>query len=130
MTTIHEFAAKLNGREYGNETTKKECYEAKKLGFVIIYGYSDDNVELDGATTFKLNAKDVIPKHDDCECKYCGYDKIQAETIEAVWCGESDYSWTFKTKVPHATFDIMEDGETFCRGIVIDTRNLPGYVEQ
>jgi hypothetical protein len=37
--------------------------------------------------------------------------------IDAVWC-EGEYSWTYKTNIPHATFDIWEDGEKYCKGIV------------
>jgi hypothetical protein len=45
------------------------------------------------------------------------------KTIEAIW-GKDGYSWTYKTDIPHATFDIFEDGEKFCRGIVFDIKSL------
>lgn len=39
--------------------------------------------------------------------------------IEAVWCpDEPDCSWAYKTDIPHVTFDVVEDGELYCRGIV------------
>ena len=44
--TKEELAAMLNGREYGKEITKAEEEKAKANGLVVIYGYSDDNVEL------------------------------------------------------------------------------------
>ena len=40
--TIKEFAGMLNGREYGHEITKKEEALAKKLGYVVVFGASDD----------------------------------------------------------------------------------------
>ena len=41
--------------------------------------------------------------------------------IDAYWCPkELDCSWAYKSSVPASTFDIMEDGELYCRGIVID----------
>lgn len=39
--------------------------------------------------------------------------------IEAIWSpDEIDASWLIKTDIPHATFDILEDGDLFCRGVV------------
>jgi len=49
MITAEELAAKLNGREYGEEITDTEEIEAKKSGLVVIFGYSDDSAELRGA---------------------------------------------------------------------------------
>lgn len=39
---INEFAAILNGREYLSEMTPHDRDTAKKLGYVIVYGASDD----------------------------------------------------------------------------------------
>lgn len=47
--TLKEFAKMLDGREYGGEITKEEEALAKELGFVVVFGYSDDNAELRGA---------------------------------------------------------------------------------
>jgi hypothetical protein len=49
--------------------------------------------------------------------------KESAKTIEVVWDAEG-YSWIYETEIPHAVFDILEDGEKFCRGIVFDIRSL------
>jgi hypothetical protein len=49
----------------------------------------------------------------------------KAATIEALWCKENGYSWTYKTAIPHAAFDIMEDKLKYCRGIVIALKDLP-----
>jgi hypothetical protein len=41
------------------------------------------------------------------------------QKIKAVWDPEDiDASWKIETEIPHETFDIMEDGELFCRGVV------------
>ena len=47
--TSKELAELLNGREYGEETTPEIIKLAKDNGLVIVYGYSDDNTELEGA---------------------------------------------------------------------------------
>jgi hypothetical protein len=45
---------------------------------------------------------------------YLGFAKV-----EAVWCPKgADYSWGYKTEIPHETFTIMEDDEPYCKGIV------------
>ena len=45
--------------------------------------------------------------------------------ITAVWCDpESGASWSYKTDIPHETFNIYEDGELFCIGIVFSIDDL------
>ena len=36
----------------------------------------------------------------------------------------SNVSWSYLTDIPHKTFDIMEDGEIYCRGIVFSLDDL------
>lgn len=136
--TKEQLAKNLNGREFGDEIFESEEREAEASGLVVIFGYSDDNTEFRGAisdevgcyngATLLLHSRGVLPRHDDCcACDFCGY-KAAAEKcakVEALWCEEPGYSWTYKTEVPHATFEIVEDGEKYCRGIVIDTVSLP-----
>lgn len=136
--TKESLAEQLNGREYRDEITKDEEVQAKDAGLLVVFGYSDDNTEFRGAVNDELGAYEggeyllhhggVLPKDEDhrCDCNYCGYE-AKAErclTLSAVW-QSGGYAWIYKTKVPHATFDIMEDGEKYCRGIVIDMKDLP-----
>ena len=104
--TIFEFADGLNDREYLNEITPLEEQRAKELGFVVVFGYSDDNAEFRGAI------------YDEIGCYNGGRVYEQGSLyIDAVWCG-GDYCWTYNTNIPHAVFDIYEDGEKYCEGIV------------
>lgn len=132
-----QLAALLNGREYCEEITKEECAAAKRAGLLVIFGANDDSMELRGAFedevscygggTFYLTRRGLLATHseEDCNCAFCGYGeaKAKAKAIEAVWC-DYGYSWTYWTEIPHATFKIVEDGEKFCRGIVIDIADL------
>lgn len=143
--TKEELAAKLNGREMRKEITRAEAEEAKKDGLLVIYGYSDDNTEFDGlfsdevgcydGGTFLIDKEGVLCAWFDIrgdlnedEARHFLNRKPNAKKIEAVWCaklpGIGTVSWTYKTDLPHATFDIMEDGEVYCRGIVIDAKDL------
>jgi hypothetical protein len=131
-------AATLNGREYGQEISPDEEKQAKSNGLVIVFGYSDDNVEFRGAineelgcgenTVIQLHSKGILdyPKH-ECDCNFCNYKPIanQCAEIKTLWCKIPDYSWTYETSIPHAVFDILEDGGTYCRGIVFSISDLP-----
>ncbi len=55
-----QLAAQLNGREYGSEITKEEEAAAKKAGLVVVYGASDDLVELRGAIEEEVGAYDML----------------------------------------------------------------------
>lgn len=136
--TMKEFAKMLSGREYGMELTKDEERQAADAGLVVAYGYSDDNVELRGAideevgawdgTTIRLTKTGVLQgptcdSAENCECPYFSAAKNAAKTIEAVW-GAGGVSWTFETDIPHETFNIYEDGELFCVGIVFSVEDL------
>lgn len=132
--TPSDFAARLNGRTYGSEMTKSEEAEARGMGYIVIFGYSDDNVELRGAiydeigayegTTFRITPTGLMPSwdsldHDEGECE--AYFKKKAGPgfdVTANW-DDDGYSWTYTTDKPHATFEIFDEGEKYCRGIVV-----------
>ena len=109
--TLKEFAKMLDGREYRHEITKEEEALAKELGFVVVFGYSDDNAELRGAID------------DEISC-YDGGELFHIDlpaTIYADWCPEDiDCSWAYGTSIPHEQFYIYEDGDLYCVGIVCD----------
>lgn len=109
--TLKEFAKMLDGREYRHEITKEEEALAKELGFVVVFGYSDDNAELRGAIDDEIGCFDGgVLEHDDLP-----------NMIYAMWCPEYiDCSWAYQTSIPHEKFHIYEDGELYCVGIVCD----------
>ena len=135
--TKEKLAEQLNGREIGDEITKQEEAAAKAAGLVVIFGASDDLMEFRGAIydeaypgeegIVKLHRGGILDSHDDCECKFCGYESKAKKccSVQAQWCKKPDYSWTYKTNLPHATFEIGEDGGKYCRGIVVELNALP-----
>jgi len=132
--TIQEFAKMLDGREMGNEMTWEQKEQAKALGFVVVFGYSDDNAEFRGVIEDEVGCYDggkIYLNEDgifeECEedCKYSRIAKKKCKVIEAVWDDGSGISWKYETDIPHATFDVMEDEEDiFCVGIVFDIKSL------
>lgn len=133
--THQEMAALLNGREYRNEMTEEEEALAKKHGLVVIFGASDDLCELRGAIydevgvfdggKFYIRAGKVLEMPDREEADTLRKFGIEPQALKhnairviALWCKEDSYSWTYEIARQHSTFDIMEDGEKYCRGIV------------
>lgn len=109
--TLKEFAQMLDGSEYLNEITKEEKALAKELGFVVVFGYSDDNAELRGAIDDEIDCfNGGVLEHDDLP-----------SAVYADWCPEDiDCSWAYRTSIPHENFNIYENGELYCVGIVCD----------
>ncbi len=134
--TAKELAEMLSGRKYGMEITKDEAQRAADAGLVVVYGYSDDNVEFSGAiseevvayngTTVRLT-KNGLFDEPECgieDCPYCTAAQKEAKTIKAVWHDNGGPCWTFETDIPHETFTIIEDGEPWCIGIVFSIAGI------
>ena len=132
---------KLNGREYRSEITKEESKEAMERGLVVVFGASDDHMEFEGAIYDEIGAYDggsafvtenglVESECDEGEdCPYYKKELAKAHEIKAVWCpcddkGNTYASWLIKTEIPHHAFDIMEDGELYCRGVVFSLADV------
>ncbi len=131
---VNELAAILTGREYRLEISDSEEVLAKAAGLVVVFGASDDLMEFRGAisdelgawngTTARLSMAGLLKSWEEVDkedeeameayfkAKLSGFSEIEAQ-----WDSEG-YSWTFRTDIPHATFEIVEDGEPYCRGIV------------
>lgn len=136
--TKEQFAAMLNGREYGSEITRDEAKTAKENGLVVVYGYSDDNCEFEGAIDEEIPClegrvitfnKDGSNFTDDNGKIFLTYHQKKStpepNKIEAVFSpSDPDCTWIYKTDIPHATFNIYEDGELFCVGIVFSINDL------
>lgn len=139
-----ELAAKLHGREYLREITDEEAKQAKAAGLVVAFCASDDLIEFRGAIrdegdcydggTVLIDAKGVLPSWDEAsESEETAQEyferKAKARTITALWplANEPGYTWTYKTDIPHETFEIVEDGEPYCRGIVFNIRDISPF---
>lgn len=130
--TKEDLAAQIDGREYGAELTEEESAQAKANGLVVVFGASDDLMEFRGAIydeqgvydggTALIDGSGLLPEREQIEDDATLEDWVErrktAKTIEALWAEEGDYSWTYKTSIPHATFEIVEGDDAYCRGIV------------
>ena len=134
-----ELAAILNGIEYPCRIQSNILAQAAAAGLVIVYGGSDDLMEFAGLITDEagvynggkvdIDIDGVIPdfvevEHgvESCQKWLARYEK--RNTIEALWCKEDGYSWTYRTQIPHETFDVKDGDGLYCRGIVFSVEDL------
>ena len=132
-----EAAAALNGNEYRNEGSRELFAQMKQDGLVAVFGASDDLMELRGAIDDESGAYDggevyvtrkglLANRCDDEDCPYHADERKHAVIIHGFWCEEgSGADWTYQTTIPHKTFEIMEDGAVYCRGIVFALADVP-----
>lgn len=128
--TRDEAAAALDGGQYREEGSRDLFAAMKAAGLVAVFGASDDLMEFRGAIDDEVGAYDGGTAYltgaglleNDCgndRCPHFERAKERAKTIEAVWSPEGEnLSWVYGTEIPHATFQINEDDEPYCRGIV------------
>ncbi|MDM4014945.1 hypothetical protein [Roseiconus lacunae] len=139
---VGSFAERLNGRERREEITDDEIQTAKENGLVVIYGHSDDLVILAGAisdevsafggTTFRFAKCGLCRDWDEIDHddlfqvrEFIRRESLPTIEVRALWC-ELGYRWAWwiETDGECGVFEIFDDGEPFCRGIVIDTRRI------
>ncbi|MAE20587.1 hypothetical protein CMK12_16955 [Candidatus Poribacteria bacterium] len=141
---IATLAEKLHNTEYPINIPQDILDEAKANRLVILCGYSDDMMDFSGAISDEVDAmnggtaivypggllgsRDDIDEDEAMEAWLKA--KKQAVEIEALWCEEDDYSWTYRTTIPHATFDVIEGDEKYCRGIVFSLDDLQARNEE
>lgn len=129
-----EVADKLNGIQYGEEgkiLTLEYCKQLRREGIVVVRGYSDDLVEFDGAVSDELGSYDHYFDskgllRNECDCDNCPYFEklVKKYYVMPVWCKTPEYAWTYDTNIPHVVFDVMENDEKYCRGIVFKLSDL------
>ena len=130
ILTIEQAAAAMNGRKYGSECPGDLAKQMKASGIVAVFGSSDDLMELRGAiddefgchgggTAYLDESGLLVNECDDEDCPHEKRLKKAARKIKAVFSPtDPDCTWLYETDIPHVTFEIREDGELYCRGIV------------
>lgn len=125
--TPEGFAAEFNGRTRGNEIHPAEALALKAADMVAVFGYSDDCTEVRGAIydevglgELRITLKGKLLSDEQNEAlKSLVTDGLATDARVGIIKAEfGEQGHFYETAIPHATFDIMEDGELFCRGIV------------
>lgn len=131
-----EIAAILDGMKYGADLPAATVLDAKRNGIVIVFGGSDCLMEFRGAIEDELvcygggiayidNRGLVRNKCNNKDCPYLQEMLLYAKPIRAI-LDSKRHSWVYKTDIPHETFEILKNGEKYCRGIVFSM--LKAYV--
>lgn len=74
----------------------------------------------------------LIKPNDYCSFSDCPFYEATKNQIDRIRLHYSSYceAWRFETEIPHATFNVYHAGwgysedDIFCKGIIIDTKNL------
>ena len=141
--TAKQLAAALNEREYPVEISQYLEDSARESGLVIVYGASDDLTEFCGAIYNERDAYNgathLIERtglHEikcdlgpDCP-NYHEPTASEAVPLKAVWHDDDGPSWTFEFPVQHETFQIIEDDQVYCVGIVFAMDDVREYLDE
>lgn len=139
--TAKELAAQLDGCEYREENVPR--YD----NLLVIYGQSDDLIELGGAIedeiqcwigdpnkrkTFNLRLRQINGKWEFLNPS-CGLNEYKKGveswipppnlSITAIWSTDKA-NWEYETNLECERFKVMEDGDVYCIGLVIDLTQL------
>lgn len=129
-----ELADILDESDCPLEIDKSLLLIAKDNGLVIVYGASDDLMEFRGAIDDEIDAYDgtavaldsnglIKNKCDESRCPYFMELWNKGIKISAVWC-EDGWSWTYRTDIPHETFEVLDGEDKYCRGIVFSLADV------
>jgi hypothetical protein len=137
--TVKEWAEMLNGIEYPANELNEFNKDMKKDGIIIVNGASDDLLEFRGIINDEAGAYEgteiriasrgkgtafIFDEEENTDSAEFNRKEISAmQKIKAIWAPVDDdgkvfASWLIETEISHENFDIMEDGELFCRGAV------------
>ena len=131
--SVEQFSKFLFKPDAENQFSDSEINCAKRNRLVIVSGYSDDLIELEGAIhnegdCFNGNDFHLVLEKGEWILK-TGHGKVNNITakwydrIETDESGES-IPWTYKTDIPHSDFFMTLRGDTFCRAFVFDIKDL------
>ena len=107
----------------------------KDNGIVVVYGASDDLMEVDGfmreefdgeGRVFFKSGKIIGFSKEGYGYKVINEKDCDAPSISGYFC-HRDYNpdgWGYDVSFPHETFEILEDGEVFCCGVVFNISDI------
>jgi hypothetical protein len=136
-----ELADLLQFTEYQDMVPEKIKHIAEENGLVIVYGYSDDLIEFDGAiydegyasdgTLVQFDRQGIIPEWDTLDKEveqevreYFARKDVPKPASINVFQNDKPYYWTYACSIPHATFEVCEGDHRYCKGLVIDLKDI------
>ena len=123
--TKEELANLIDGSEYGDDLSNY-ILVARKNGYVIVFGCSDDLIEFEGVICDEAGA------HDGKKIYFNAngiIEDMSKNTITVFRNTKTDMngnpaSWVYETEIPCARFNIMEDNFVYCEGLIFSVNDL------
>jgi hypothetical protein len=143
--TVKEWAEKISGFGYPADELDDLNKEMAADGIIIAYGISDDLLEFRGVVCDEVGAWEgtealiasrgkgtafIFDEEKNAGSAEFNRKEISSmHKIKAIWAPKDDnekcfVSWLIETEIPHETFDIMEDGDLYCRGVVFHVNDV------
>lgn len=119
-----EWAEKLNNIEYPADEIWNMRKQFEEDGVVVVYGASDDLIEFEGA----------IQDEGDCyndEVFYLNKEGLTTSYsknyVKVTHPHNGTVQFNYETNIPNVEwFDVVEDGELYCKGFVFNINDLKG----
>lgn len=109
-------------RVYGEEFTHEEIKQMKEDGIVVVYGASDDLVEIDGAI------KEEIDSYIDSKFGYIKNKFVRGKDSNFILDVRHDINnctFWFSTNVMQSTFVVYDEyDEPYCRGVFVSIYDI------
>lgn len=142
---LKEWAEKLNNMEYRSDSLLENDKQLKEDGVVAVVGASDDLCELYGAihdeydcyngTILYWNGKDFFTETQKDD--FLGYvdneypeffemcQKLFKDDVMYIKISDGrDCQFEYETNIPCEWFNVMEDGELYCKGFIFNKNDL------
>lgn len=131
--TAGQFARILSLRDFEDGVYDIEIECAERNDLVIVYGYSDDLIELDGAIPAEGSCFEGGRFHLEQEKGLWRLKRGlgRCNNITALWNDSMAVNddgerilWSYKTDIPHKKFIMNRCGEPYCEGFVFSEKDL------
>jgi len=134
--TKEQLAAMLKRSKYPLSLTNDLRKQAKENGLLVVYGASDDLIEFDGCFRDELGCGDKTSvlinrtgaldpdfEDDESSIEHAFFMKYTSKEIVTIF-GDGEYTWQYKTDIPHASFDIIDNDNLYCKAMVINVDDI------
>lgn len=138
LFTAKQFANIISLRDFFEGLSDPEIECAKRNGLVIVYGYSDDLIELKGAIQAEgecFEGGDFHLIKEDGKWKLVRGEGV-CNTISAKWYNRLSLTdngdiipWSYETDISHEKFLANNGGDIFCEGFVFNVKDLSRQIE-
>jgi len=128
MSDVERVKLLIDGIDYRADLPVEAIELCKKSGIYIIYGASDDLLEVDGLHREEFGAYDGFDSA-DVEYEPDGGNinfvvkALKDNFVVAVWCPNPEVSWAMECtpckEADTESFEMIEDGEVFCQGLIL-----------